>query len=152
MERYFKPDERTDSRILSCETLLSKSICGTRATREQRSRNHSRFDSEAGLPYRSDRSGDFGAQLPIGHASEPRTCSHGRSRSGTRGPQYLTHGSQSDYQIKVGRADARADRVDTGAEIRPARVISCALSLPAFFTFFLCCLFLIVVPKTRRSS
>lgn len=67
---------------------------------------------------------DFGAQLPIGHASEPRTCSHGRSRSGTRGPQYLTHGSQSDYQIKVGRADARADRVDTGAEIRPARALS----------------------------
>lgn len=34
-ERYFKPDERTDSRILSCETLFSKmsaleKICGTR--------------------------------------------------------------------------------------------------------------------------
>ena len=109
--RYFEPTreyylaERCRSRAKN-----ARSRKDPRKGRDARaiSRNHSRFDTEAGLPYRSDRFGDFGARLPIGHASEPRTCSHGRSRSGTRGPQYLTHGSQSDYQIKVGRADARA--------------------------------------------
>lgn len=113
------------SSFLPSPLLLRSLLLRKRESEEMQPREYDRRFLEVRGSYRFDRS------EAISKRDRPRVRPREPVRTGKievwhSGPQYLTHGSQSDYQIKVGRAEKRRrscrHRCDSFCETGLARV------------------------------